>query len=111
LLGPLVGYFGHLCLWASRNGHGSVTAHSLFCHLAHLNNRPRPSKAVRRCSQIGYEHGEKRTTMDSIAAARDTAVGPPTQLTHEQQQQLVMQYAPLVRRVARSLPLEIPGLL
>ncbi len=32
-------------------------------------------------------------------------------LSHEDQQQLVMQYAPLVRRVARSLPLEIPGLL
>lgn len=35
----------------------------------------------------------------------------PHRLTHEEQQQLVMQYAPLVRRVARSLPLEIPGLL
>lgn len=32
-------------------------------------------------------------------------------LTLEEQQQLVMQYAPLVRKVARSLPLEIPGLL
>lgn len=29
----------------------------------------------------------------------------------EEQQQLVLQYAPLVRRIARSLPLEIPGLL
>jgi RNA polymerase sigma factor for flagellar operon FliA len=35
----------------------------------------------------------------------------PARLTLEEQQQLVMQYAPLVRRVARSLPLEIPGLL
>jgi RNA polymerase sigma factor for flagellar operon FliA len=35
----------------------------------------------------------------------------PTRLPHEEQQRLVMQYAPLVRRVARSLPLEIPGLL
>ncbi|MFN0146014.1 MAG: sigma-70 family RNA polymerase sigma factor [Dehalococcoidia bacterium] len=35
----------------------------------------------------------------------------PQRLTHEEQQQIVMQYAPLVRRVARSLPLEIPGLL
>jgi RNA polymerase sigma factor for flagellar operon FliA len=35
----------------------------------------------------------------------------PQRLSHEEQQQLVMQYAPLVRRVARSLPLEIPGLL
>ncbi|MFN0095840.1 MAG: sigma-70 family RNA polymerase sigma factor [Dehalococcoidia bacterium] len=34
-----------------------------------------------------------------------------SRLTLEEQQQLVMQYAPLVRRVARSLPLEIPGLL
>ena len=38
---------------------------------------------------------------------------PPTlqQLTLEEQQQLVMQYAPLVRKIARSLPMEIPGLL
>jgi RNA polymerase sigma factor for flagellar operon FliA len=36
---------------------------------------------------------------------------PPTRLSLEEQQQLVMQYAPLVRRVARSLPREIPGLL
>lgn len=35
----------------------------------------------------------------------------PHRLSLEEQQQLVMQYAPLVRRVARSLPLEIPGLL
>ena len=45
-----------------------------------------------------------------------TQAGPvddpaPTRLSLEEQQQLVMQYAPLVRRVARSLPLEIPGLL
>ena len=37
--------------------------------------------------------------------------GEPQRLSLEEQQQLVMQYAPLVRRVARSLPLEIPGLL
>lgn len=36
---------------------------------------------------------------------------PPRRLTLDEQQQLVIQYAPLVRRVARSLPLEIPGLL
>ncbi|HMO94474.1 MAG TPA: sigma-70 family RNA polymerase sigma factor [Tepidiformaceae bacterium] len=35
----------------------------------------------------------------------------PNRLSLEEQQALVMQYAPLVRRVARSLPLEIPGLL
>lgn len=39
------------------------------------------------------------------------AVEERTRLTLEEQQQLVLQYAPLVRRVARSLPLEIPGLL
>lgn len=38
-------------------------------------------------------------------------VAAPQRLTLEEQQQLVIQYAPLVRRVARSLPLEIPGLL
>jgi RNA polymerase sigma factor FliA len=38
-------------------------------------------------------------------------VALPNRLSLEEQQQLVMQYAPLVRRVARSLPLEIPGLL
>jgi RNA polymerase sigma factor for flagellar operon FliA len=32
-------------------------------------------------------------------------------LTLEEQQELVIQYTPLVRRVARSLPLEIPGVL
>jgi RNA polymerase sigma factor for flagellar operon FliA len=35
----------------------------------------------------------------------------PSRLSLEEQQQLVMQYTPLVRRVARTLPLEIPGLL
>ena len=44
-----------------------------------------------------------------VEPVQDTEV--PPRLTLEEQQQLVMQYAPLVRRVARSLPLEIPGLL
>ena len=44
---------------------------------------------------------------ESSAPAQET----PNRLSLEEQQQLVMQYAPLVRRVARSLPLEIPGLL
>jgi len=44
---------------------------------------------------------------ESQAAGQET----PSRLTLEEQQQLVTQYAPLVRRVARSLPLEIPGLL
>ena len=35
----------------------------------------------------------------------------PQRLSLEEQQQVVIRYAPLVRRVARSLPLEIPGLL
>ena len=35
----------------------------------------------------------------------------PTRLSLEEQQALVIQYAPLVKRVARSLPLEIPGVL
>jgi len=35
----------------------------------------------------------------------------PTRLTYEQQQQLVVQYGPLVKKVARTLPLEIPGVL
>jgi RNA polymerase sigma factor FliA len=43
--------------------------------------------------------------------AEEAPVELPGRLTLEEQQQLVMQYAPLVRRVARSLPLEIPGLL
>lgn len=41
----------------------------------------------------------------------DPMGSPPQRLSLEEQQQLVMQYTPLVRRVARSLPLEIPGLL
>ena len=54
--------------------------------------------------------------IDAIATVGELALHSeaeslPTRLTHEEQQQLVMQYAPLVRRVARSLPLEIPGLL
>lgn len=44
-----------------------------------------------------------------VPATEESAA--PNRLSLEEQQQLVMQYAPLVRRVARSLPLEIPGLL
>lgn len=36
---------------------------------------------------------------------------PDGPLTLQQQQELVVRYTPLVRRVARSLPLEIPGVL
>ena len=36
---------------------------------------------------------------------------PEGPLTLEQQQEIVVRYTPLVRRVARSLPLEIPGVL
>ncbi len=35
----------------------------------------------------------------------------PTRLSHEEQQQLVIQYGPLVKKVARTLPLQIPGVL
>ncbi|MEX2080803.1 MAG: FliA/WhiG family RNA polymerase sigma factor [Dehalococcoidia bacterium] len=45
----------------------------------------------------------------TLGEAGDDIVVP--ELMPEDQQQLVIQYAPLVRRVARSLPLEIPGLL
>lgn len=48
------------------------------------------------------------TTPDEEIRVSDTVTSA---LTVEEQQHLVMQYAPLVRRVARSLPLEIPGLL
>lgn len=46
-------------------------------------------------------------------AEPETAVSEalPASLSLEEQQQLVIQYTPLVRRIARSLPLEIPGLL
>lgn len=37
--------------------------------------------------------------------------GSRSTLSLDEQQQLVLQYTPLVRRIARSLPLEIPGLL
>lgn len=37
--------------------------------------------------------------------------GAVQRLSLEEQQQLVLQFAPLVRRIARTLPLEIPGLL
>jgi RNA polymerase sigma factor for flagellar operon FliA len=37
--------------------------------------------------------------------------GEPQRLSLEEQHELVMRYAPLVRRVARSLPLQIPGVL
>lgn len=35
----------------------------------------------------------------------------PSRLSHEEQQQLVVQYGPLVKKVARTLPLQIPGVL
>ena len=51
------------------------------------------------------------TELEVEVAETAEADTPSLRLTLEEQQQLVMQYAPLVRRVARSLPLEIPGLL
>jgi RNA polymerase sigma factor for flagellar operon FliA len=48
---------------------------------------------------------------ESIDESSTSGIEIPHRLSLEEQQQLVMQYAPLVRRVARTLPLEIPGLL
>ena len=59
------------------------------------------------------EHDDEAIEGQAIEETTDDGGQPPpsTRLTLEEQQRLVMQYAPLVRRVARSLPLEIPGLL
>jgi len=48
---------------------------------------------------------------DDVEVAIDDSAGTGHRLPLEEQQQMVMQYAPLVRHVARALPLEIPGLL
>ncbi len=45
------------------------------------------------------------------APIEDIDDGGGERLSLDEQQQLVVQYAPLVRKVARSLPMEIPGLL
>ncbi|MCE7928823.1 MAG: FliA/WhiG family RNA polymerase sigma factor [Chloroflexi bacterium CFX7] len=60
-----------------------------------------------------YEPSQSPGTTENAPAGNpgDEAVDTGQRLSLEEQQQLVMQYAPLVRRVARSLPLEIPGLL
>lgn len=59
--------------------------------------------------QSSLEHSSlEHASLESIHIQQ---VADGTRLSLEDQQQLVMQYAPLVRRVARSLPLEIPGLL
>lgn len=97
-----------LCPVASPNSYGGVTRDSLFCHLTPLNNPCIPSKVADKAA-ILVTVG--RTNMEGPSIVDEGVTAPSTQLTHEQQQQLVMQYAPLVRRVARSLPLEIPGLL
>ncbi len=59
------------------------------------------------------EHDDDAIEGEALEETTDDGGQPPpsTRLTLEEQQRLVMQYAPLVRRVARSLPLEIPGLL
>ena len=49
--------------------------------------------------------------MDWLAPKPAESPEAPQRLTLEEQQDLVLQYAPLVRKVARSLPLEIPGVL
>lgn len=45
------------------------------------------------------------------ALEQDTEPAKGTRLSLEEQQDLVVQYTPLVKRVARTLPLEIPGVL
>ncbi len=45
------------------------------------------------------------------ALEQDTEPAKETRLSLEEQQDLVVQYTPLVKRVARTLPLEIPGVL
>src|SRR5690606_13118059 len=55
--------------------------------------------------------GSKKMQWPSTTSEAGADAAAPTRLSLEEQQALVMQYAPLVRRVARSLPLEIPGLL
>jgi RNA polymerase sigma factor for flagellar operon FliA len=55
--------------------------------------------------------GPSSIAVDDHAEIPEAAEALPCRLSHEEQQELVMRYAPLVRRVARSLPLEIPGLL
>lgn len=80
---------------------------------------PRPSEQsvhlidnhVRRVAVGVLVRGSKNMQWPSSQAGPGPATETPTRLSLEEQQQLVMQYAPLVRRVARSLPLEIPGLL
>lgn len=50
----------------------------------------------------------ERTQPSQATEKTDSAV---TRLSHEEQQQLVVQYGPLVKKVARTLPLQIPGVL
>ncbi len=49
--------------------------------------------------------------MDWLSPELAESPPAPQRLTLAEQQELVLQYAPLVRKVARSLPLEIPGVL
>lgn len=46
-----------------------------------------------------------------IQPSSDEGVESGHRLSLEEQQRLVLQYAPLVRKIARTLPLEIPGVL
>jgi RNA polymerase sigma factor FliA len=49
--------------------------------------------------------------MEPAGRAQGTTTQPPNRLSLEEQQDLVLQYTPLVKHIARSLPLEIPGVL
>lgn len=89
-----------------------VTSSALSCHRADLNNRRALTKDRLQVVDVGVYSGES-PTMEWSSTEREPVVTPGEgqRLSLEEQQQLVIQYAPLVRRVARSLPLEIPGLL
>ncbi|MBI2765539.1 MAG: FliA/WhiG family RNA polymerase sigma factor [Chloroflexi bacterium] len=76
---------------------------ALSCHRHPLNNRHKHSTP--------FEKGQGMMMDWQADGEEEVPAETPTRLTLEEQQELVLQYAPLVRRVARSLPLEIPGLL
>jgi RNA polymerase sigma factor FliA len=98
------------------NRHHTVTAMTFSCHRHHLNNRGIDATTSMNVAAPVYVRGNSNMEWPSSVAVDEIFPGEaplelPGRLTLEEQQQLVMQYAPLVRRVARSLPLEIPGLL
>src|SRR3970282_1134632 len=97
----------------------AVTEREPRCHPASVVLSPGPPEQstcayerLRAAVDVGVYSGES-LTMEWSSTEREPVVmpGEGQRLSLAEQQQLVIQYAPLVRRVARSLPLEIPGLL